>query len=54
MASDMPEEVEGLRAQVADLEKVAQGKQWAGGTIGALAGLAVGAVAAWLWRRQSL
>jgi hypothetical protein len=48
------EELAGLHAQVADLEQVAEGRGWAGGTIGALAGLAVGAAAAWLWRRQSL
>jgi formate-dependent nitrite reductase cytochrome c552 subunit len=46
------EEVEGLRVEVVDLEKVAAGKLWAGGTVGALVGLAVGAAAAWLWRRR--
>lgn len=48
------DEVDGLNAQVADLEKVAEGRGWAGGTIGALTGLAVGAAAAWVWRRQTL
>jgi uncharacterized CHY-type Zn-finger protein len=48
------EEVEGLRAQVSDLEQVAEGRGWAGGVIGLLGGLAAGAAAAWLWRRQSL
>ena len=48
------EEVTGLRAQVADLESLSTGKLWAGGTVGALAGLVVGAAVAWLWRRQSL
>jgi hypothetical protein len=47
-------EVEGLRTQVTDLERVAEGRGWAGGVVGALGGLAVGAAAAWLWRRQAL
>jgi len=50
--SGIVEEAEGLRAEVSDLEKVATGQLWAGGTIGALAGLTMGAAAAWLWRRR--
>ena len=50
--SGILEEAEGLRAEVVDLESVATGRLWQGGAIGALAGLTMGAVAAWLWRRR--
>jgi formate-dependent nitrite reductase cytochrome c552 subunit len=50
----LEDEIAGLNAQVADLEQVAEGRSWAGGTIGALVGLAVGAAVAWVWRRQTL
>lgn len=50
--SGILEEVDGLRAEVVDLEKVATGRLWQGGTIGALVGLTMGAAAAWLWRRR--
>ena len=52
LPSGIVEEVEGLRAEVVDLEKVGTGKLWAGGVIGVLAGLTMGAAAAWLWRRR--
>lgn len=49
----LEDEVDGLRSQVADLERVAVGRGWAGGVVGGLGGLAVGAAVAWLWRRRS-
>jgi hypothetical protein len=52
LPSGITEEAEGLRAQVDDLENVATGRLWAGGVIGILAGLTMGAVGAWLWRRR--
>jgi formate-dependent nitrite reductase cytochrome c552 subunit len=45
-------EVEGLRDQVDDLEKVATGRTWAGGFVGVLAGLTMGIAGFWLWRRR--
>lgn len=51
--SGILEEVQGLRAQVGDLENVATGKLWKGGFIGSMTGLVMGAAAAWLWRRRS-
>jgi len=50
----LEQEVDALHEQVNDLEKVGTGKLWSGVTIGALAGLVVGAIAAWVWRRQTL
>ena len=52
LPSGIVEEVEGLRAEVVDLEKVGTGKLWAGGVIGVLAGITMGVAAAWLWRRR--
>jgi hypothetical protein len=52
MPSGITEEAEGLRAQVDDLETVATGRLWAGGVIGVLAGLTMGAAGAWLWRKR--
>ncbi|MBN1315774.1 MAG: hypothetical protein JXA42_09910 [Anaerolineales bacterium] len=46
-------EAEGLRAQVVDMQKVAEGKLWQGGFIGSMTGLVMGAAFAWLWRRRS-
>jgi hypothetical protein len=50
--SGIVEEAEDLRAEVEDMERVATGRLWQGGTIGALVGLMMGAAAAWLWRRR--
>jgi hypothetical protein len=46
-------EAEGLRAQVVDMQDVAEGKLWQGGFIGSMTGLVMGAAIAWLWRRRS-
>ena len=52
LPTGITQEVEGLRAQVDDLESVASGRLWAGGVIGIMSGITVGAAAAWLWRRR--
>jgi len=52
LPSGITEEAEGLRSQVDDLETVATGKLWAGGVIGIMAGLTMGAAGAWLWRKR--